>query len=214
MTLVPRPVEIDEASLKQIAEKTGGKYFRAVDKESLATIYRDIDALERTEVTEVKYLQYAEHFPYLVGAGLSLLALRHAPQRFPVPETAMNEFRFAEPGWIHLLWLIAAIAGALVFLEFRGRSVLERFVSRIMQPRLVRRPTLLRRDVGIEADHVGDARARVCLMRPQWGMTVQRAVRVDSQIMICLDVSKSMLAEDVAPNRLEAPRSNSILYWG
>ncbi|MHB8867000.1 MAG: vWA domain-containing protein [Pirellulaceae bacterium] len=73
-TLVPRPVEIDEAALKQIAEKTGGKYFRAVDMETLANIYRDIDTLERTEVTEVKYLQYAEHFPYFVGSGLSLLA--------------------------------------------------------------------------------------------------------------------------------------------
>ena len=34
-------------------------------------------------------------------------------------------------------------------------------------------------------------------------MTLQQSVRVDSQIMVCLDVSKSMLAEDVAPNRLE-----------
>ena len=73
-TLVARPVEIDEAALKQIAEKTGGQYFRAVDKETLANIYRDIDTLERTEVTEVKYLQYSEHFPYLVGSGLGLLA--------------------------------------------------------------------------------------------------------------------------------------------
>jgi Ca-activated chloride channel homolog len=74
-TLVARPVEIDEATLKQIAEKTGGQYFRAVDKEALANIYRQIDALERTEVTELKYLQYTEHFPYFVGSGLGLLAL-------------------------------------------------------------------------------------------------------------------------------------------
>ena len=74
-TLVPRPVDIDETTLKQIAEKTGGRYFRAVDKEALANIYREIDTLERTEVTEVKYLQYTEHFPYFVGAGLGLLAL-------------------------------------------------------------------------------------------------------------------------------------------
>lgn len=72
--LVPRPVEIDEQVLQQIAEKTGGRYFRATDKEALAAIYREIDALERTEVSEVRYLQYAEHFPYFVGAGLSLLA--------------------------------------------------------------------------------------------------------------------------------------------
>ena len=91
-----------------------------------------------------------------------------------------------------------------MFLEFRGRSVLERFVSRIMQPRLVRRTSLAAATVGAVLRAVGDDRCSCCaLMRPQWGLSVQRAVRVDSQIMICLDVSKSMLAEDVAPNRLE-----------
>ncbi len=115
----------------------------------------------------------------------------------------MNEFRFAEPGWIHLLWLVAAIAAALVFLEFRGRSVLERFVSRRMQSRLVRRSTLVRRMSALGLITLAMLALVFALMRPQWGMTVQRAVRVDSQIMICLDVSKSMLAEDVAPNRLE-----------
>ena len=74
-TLVARPVQIDEATLQQIAEKTGGKYFRAVDKGALASIYRAIDTLERTEVTEVRYLQYTEHFAGFVGSGLGLLAL-------------------------------------------------------------------------------------------------------------------------------------------
>ena len=37
-------------------------------------IYREIDGLERTEVTEVKYLQYTEHFPYFVASGLCLIA--------------------------------------------------------------------------------------------------------------------------------------------
>ncbi len=70
--LVAQPVEIDEESLKAIAEKTAGKYFRAVDKDALAEIYREIDELERTEVAEVKYLQYTEHFPYFVALGLCL----------------------------------------------------------------------------------------------------------------------------------------------
>lgn len=72
--LVPRPVEIDERVLQQIAEKTGGQYHRATDEAALAAIYREIDALERTEVSEVRYLQYVEHFPYFVGASLGLLA--------------------------------------------------------------------------------------------------------------------------------------------
>ncbi len=72
--LTAQPVEIDEKALKQIAEKTAGKYFRAVDKDALAAIYREIDTLERTKVTEVKYLQYTEHFRYFVTSGLVLIA--------------------------------------------------------------------------------------------------------------------------------------------
>lgn len=115
----------------------------------------------------------------------------------------MNEFRFAEPGWIHLLWLVAAAAGLLVLLEFRGRSVLEQFVSRIMQPRLVRRSALWQRLASLSLLSLAMAALVVALMRPQWGIRVERSVRVASQIMICLDVSRSMLAEDVTPNRLE-----------
>ena len=72
-----------------------------------------------------------------------------------------------------------------------------------MQSRLVRRSTLLRRMSALALITLAMLALVFALMRPQWGMSVQRAVRVDSQIMICLDVSKSMLAEDVAPNRLE-----------
>lgn len=71
---VAQPVEIDEQGLKEIAKQTGGRYFRAVDKDSLESIYREIDSLERTKVTEVRYLQYAEYFPYFVVTGLGLMA--------------------------------------------------------------------------------------------------------------------------------------------
>ncbi|MCK7537587.1 MAG: hypothetical protein MZV63_44850 [Marinilabiliales bacterium] len=43
------PVEIDEEILTQIAEKTGGKYFRATNNEKLRMIYNEIDQLEKTK---------------------------------------------------------------------------------------------------------------------------------------------------------------------
>ncbi len=73
--LVPQPVEIDEKTLRAIADKTGGKYFRAVDKDALAAIYREIDTLQRTKVTEIRYLQYREYFQYCVATGLGLIAV-------------------------------------------------------------------------------------------------------------------------------------------
>ncbi len=115
----------------------------------------------------------------------------------------MNDFRFANPDWVHAIWLVLAIAGLLVFLELRGRSVLDNFLSRIMQSRLVHRASIARRLTTIGLVTLAMLLLVGTLMQPQWGMTVQNMQRASSQIMICLDVSKSMLAEDVAPNRLE-----------
>lgn len=55
-------VEIDEETLKAMAERTDGKYFRATDTESLQNIYRLIDRLEKTKIEDVDYRQYQELF--------------------------------------------------------------------------------------------------------------------------------------------------------
>jgi len=73
--LIAQPVQIDEDLLRQIAETTGGRYFRATDAGSLASIYKEIDALERTKMTETRFLEYREFYPYWVAAGLILAAL-------------------------------------------------------------------------------------------------------------------------------------------
>ncbi len=49
---VDTPVEIDEMSLNKIASITGGKYFRATDEESLRTIYKEIEKLEKRKIKE------------------------------------------------------------------------------------------------------------------------------------------------------------------
>jgi Ca-activated chloride channel homolog len=66
-------VDIDEEALQQIAELTGGRYFRATDTESLAAIYEEIDQLERTEIEVENFTQYEERFPLVLGLGLFLL---------------------------------------------------------------------------------------------------------------------------------------------
>ena len=68
------PVEIDETLLQEIADKTGGLYFRATDNESLEEIYAEINKLEKTDVEEFKYTNYEEKFrPLVILAGLLLL---------------------------------------------------------------------------------------------------------------------------------------------
>ena len=69
-----RQVEIDEELLKDIAEATGGKYFRATNNETLEEIYDEINKLEKTEIEEFKYYRYEERFrPWVLLAGALLL---------------------------------------------------------------------------------------------------------------------------------------------
>ena len=67
-------VEIDEGLLKEIANVTGGKYFRATDNKKLAEIYSEINKLEKTDVEELKFYNYDEKYrPLALLAGLLLL---------------------------------------------------------------------------------------------------------------------------------------------
>lgn len=66
-------VEIDEMTLKRIADITGGRFFRARDPESLAEIYERINELETTEVKVKEYRSYDELFPYFLWPALALL---------------------------------------------------------------------------------------------------------------------------------------------
>jgi len=67
-------VEIDEDLLNEIAEATGGKYFRATNNEKLEEIYAEIDTLEKTEIEEFRYYNYDEKYrPLVLLAGGLLL---------------------------------------------------------------------------------------------------------------------------------------------
>ena len=67
------PVEIDEATLRKIAEITNGKYYRATSKESLSEIYSEIDKLERTKLHARQFSAYNEE--YQIFALIALLSL-------------------------------------------------------------------------------------------------------------------------------------------
>lgn len=68
------PVEIDEDVLKEIAQTTGGNYFRATDNNKLREIYQEIDQLEKTRL-DVKHFskKKEEYFPFLLAAMVLLL---------------------------------------------------------------------------------------------------------------------------------------------
>ena len=68
-------VEIDENLLKQIADETGGTYFRATNKNRLKAVFEEIDKLEKTKIEVLSYEQRAEEFKPFLWAALALLLL-------------------------------------------------------------------------------------------------------------------------------------------
>ena len=65
----------DEDTLQQIADMTGGRYYRADNAEKFQQIYAEIDKLEKTEAVINKYTEYKELFAWLVAGGLALLLI-------------------------------------------------------------------------------------------------------------------------------------------
>lgn len=81
VSFVPMKVEIDEKTLSEIAEKTGGKYFRATDNDKLNEIYKEIDRLEKSRVEVEHRTRYDERFAGFALAALCLLVAEFLMRR-------------------------------------------------------------------------------------------------------------------------------------
>jgi Ca-activated chloride channel family protein len=66
---VPQAVDIDEDTLRKIADLTGGRYYRADDTERFRSIYNEIDKLEKTEVVTKKFVRHYELFKWFILAS-------------------------------------------------------------------------------------------------------------------------------------------------
>jgi Ca-activated chloride channel family protein len=110
---------------------------------------------------------------------------------------------------VHWLWAVLALVAVLAALEWHGRDALGRFLSPLMQRRLVTRPSITRTVVRLVLVTIALFACVLALMRPRSissGETVMSS-NVAADVVVVLDVSKSMLAEDVAPNRLIRARA-------
>jgi Ca-activated chloride channel family protein len=66
-------VEMDEQTLREIADKTGARYFHAADADALSEVIDEIDRLERSEISEVRYLEYEQHYASFVVLAIALM---------------------------------------------------------------------------------------------------------------------------------------------
>jgi Ca-activated chloride channel family protein len=73
--LISVEVDIDEVTLKKIAEITHGQYFRATDTAELKAIYTQIDKLEKSKVQSETFVEYTERFAWFIVPAVGLLML-------------------------------------------------------------------------------------------------------------------------------------------
>ena len=111
---------------------------------------------------------------------------------------------YANPNYITII-----LAPAILMLLFymwssrRRRSMLERFADRSLIGSIAPSMSVVRRIIKASLVMAGIVLMLVALARPQWGFEWQEVKRTGLDIIIAIDVSKSMLANDVKPNRLE-----------
>jgi Ca-activated chloride channel family protein len=75
MHMIMAKVDVDEKTLRAVADQTGGKFYRATDTDSLQRIYEQINALERTPQTVQKFEHYDELYPWALIPSLAILGL-------------------------------------------------------------------------------------------------------------------------------------------
>ncbi len=117
--------------------------------------------------------------------------------------TLTDSFRLAAPAWAHALWVAPALALLLVLSRARARSLLRRFASPEMLARLSLGVSRPRRALKAGLIVAASALAAASLARPQLGYQERAATKRGRDVVFVVDVSRSMLAQDLAPNRLE-----------
>jgi Ca-activated chloride channel family protein len=86
--LIKREIPLDTRLLEELAATTGGRFFRAKDTAALVEVYKEIDQLERTERTDVRYTDYEDLYLWLLVPALALLVAEHLLRRGPYLEFA------------------------------------------------------------------------------------------------------------------------------
>jgi Ca-activated chloride channel homolog len=121
-----------------------------------------------------------------------------------VAEAAVNQLEFAHPERVHLFWIAALLGGFLAWRELGRGAALAGQLSALMQRRLVVAPPRARRLLRAGLAFAALGLGILALMQPQArGETAMvTGGRVTADILVALDVSRSMLADDAAPNRL------------
>ncbi|HRI54301.1 MAG TPA: VWA domain-containing protein [Pseudomonadota bacterium] len=119
---------------------------------------------------------------------------------------------FGHPELAQLPFVAVALWGLLAYLELRQSGQLARFISPLMQLRLARRLPRGRRLLRLGLLLLAFGAGSVAMLRPQTPGELETvsSTQVAADLMVVLDVSRSMLAEDAAPSRLQRAKAEVL----
>jgi len=112
-------------------------------------------------------------------------------------------FRFAHPEYLYLLFAIPALIALYVWLAVVRRKALKRYGTPSLIASLMPEVSPKRRGMKYFLILIALTVIIFVIAGPQFGSKLETVKRQGIEVMVCLDVSNSMLAEDIAPNRLE-----------
>jgi hypothetical protein len=112
-------------------------------------------------------------------------------------------FRFEEPAYLYLLLLLPLLAAFYLYSNYRRRKNIRKFGDPELMAQLMPDVSKYRPDVKFWMVFVAIGLFSVLLARPQFGSKLETVKRQGVEVMIALDISNSMLAQDVQPSRLQ-----------
>ena len=112
-------------------------------------------------------------------------------------------FRFGEPTYLYLLLLLPFLAAFYLYSNYKRRKNIRRFGDPTLLAQLMPDVSKYRPDVKFWIIFVAIGLFSVLLARPQFGSKLETVKRKGVEVIIALDISNSMLAQDVTPSRLE-----------
>lgn len=112
-------------------------------------------------------------------------------------------FRFEEPTYLYLLLLLPFLAAFYLYSNYRRRKAIRKFGDPVLMAQLMPDVSKYRLDVKFWLVFAAIGLFAVLLARPQFGSKLETVKRQGVEVMIALDISNSMLAQDVQPSRLE-----------
>ncbi|MCE9615696.1 MAG: VWA domain-containing protein [Lentisphaerae bacterium] len=120
------------------------------------------------------------------------------------------DVQVANPKMLLLIWLVPAVVVWWYHLDARRERALRAFMSDALQKRLRPAASRLRFRWQVGLLCTGLTLALVSAARPQWGSQEEKVFQRGRDLIVALDVSRSMLATDVRPNRLQRAKTDLI----